>query len=142
MNKMGSHKFEDFQGKHILQSVERCYLLYDSENFGEIKTSAIKFRMDNQNYVVYCDPDYGHRSYCSGIYEIDSPPKYTFPDTTVLCKIDETYSNDYEYQRFLIFTDNISNKTVLEIGTYYYDPYYPICHFECHPENLYCNNSK
>lgn len=141
-NKMNSYKFDDFQGEHILQGVERCYLSYDSEIQGTRDTSAVKFRMDNQNYVVYCDPDDGYRSYCSGIYEIDSPPKYTFPDTAVLCKIDETYSNDYEYQRFLIFTDKVTNEMVLEIGTYYYDSYYPMCHFEYHPENLYCNKNK
>ena len=67
----------------------------------------------------------------------EEPCKFKLPNIEVVC----TMMGDERYVRndVLQFVDVLSGKEILSVGTENFDDYYPYCHLEYHPENMYCN---
>ena len=129
-------EFKDLVGTHILQGVEQIHNYKFETVWGGIEdTNATIIRISNKNYIFIDDPSDGWRSYCRDILETDVIPKYSIPDAKVRIEI----SDKPEFVGINII-DEITNLTVLEIGTSYSDDYYPCCVMSYTPENLSFNN--
>lgn len=108
--------FEDLVGEHILDAVD-----YGSEEkLYDEDATVIRFRLDGIVYVAVENPDDSYRSYLGKLYvqEGDSISN-TFPPVKVTCSIDD--NTDRDIMRLTL--DN--GETVLEVGTDYFDDYYP-----------------
>ncbi len=126
--------FERFFGKHKLQGIERtCYTT--NNGYSVVECDAVKFTFDGVTYMVYCDPDDGYRSYCSDIIVCKEKSRFTIPDVDVLCiKKDEELQGDELDMMKVINAD--TGKTIFEIGTDYYDRFYPMYRFDYYPQNI------
>lgn len=130
-------KLENLCGEHWLSGLEFGTAEVESY-FNDIEeTEAIRFTVDNHNYLVLEDPDDGYRSYCSDIFEVDESPKFTFPGVRVYC-----YMGEETESEILIMRDIMTNKVILKIGTDTGDSYYPCCIFDWRPENMSINLGK
>lgn len=126
--------FERFFGRHKLQGVERTYYT-KNDGYSVDECEAVKFTLDGETYMVYCDPSDGYRSYCSDIITCDEKSRFYIPDIDVLCieKDADRYGNGVDMMKVI----NVNTgKTIFEIGTDYYDSYYPMYRFDYHPENI------
>ena len=91
-------------------------------------------QINGVNYAAYVDPDDGYRSYGS-LFETDKPCTNTFPPQDVLLKQtdDEGGYDWYEEpkMKMLYLTNSATGGTILEVGTVWYDSYYPMgrCYF-------------
>lgn len=125
----GEHLFSG-----IKMSVEKHYSTYQED---DVDCNVCLFTFDGTTYKVLENPDDGYRSYCGCIEETEQEPMYRFPETKVVCYMDESESNEV-----LIVRDAFTGKVVLEIGTKNLDDYYPYCHFAYIPENMACNSER
>lgn len=123
----GIHKFEGFELSHKKKVDCGEELEYD----------VVKFMLDDITYEVEENPDDGYRSYCEKLKVSNEKPKYMFSGCEVLCKMKPNGAED-EHD-VLIGRDTHTELVVFEIGTMYINDYYPYCHFEYHPENMFCN---
>ena len=129
-------KLNDLVGKHILSGVE-VGTLERKAWFGIEQCNYIKFTLDGVTYIAIEDPDDGYRSYMEELEISEKPCKVKLPNIEVVCKMME--DSEYENNDVLQFIDILSGKEILSVGTENYDDYYPCCHLEYHPENMYCN---
>ena len=128
--------FERFFGRHKLQGVERTY--YTTNNgYSVVECEAVKFTLDGETYMVYCDPSDGYRSYCSDIIICDEKSRFPIPDVDVLCieKEGDKWDSSSRFDMMKVLNAN-TGKTIFEIGTDYYDEYYPMYRFDYYPENI------
>lgn len=97
------------------------------------------------NYGACRDPNDGYRSY-GAFFETNQPCTNTFPPQDVeLERIDDKGGYDWceEPRRTMLYLGNPATKEViLEVGTIWYDSYYPMgrCYFN--PEALPINKLK
>lgn len=132
-------ELKDLCGKHILQGIDRKN--YTRVEYGrEITSEAVWFRLDNVTYLAAEDPDDGYRSMCEELAIVEEEPRFKVPDIQVFC--DMKPNGRFEDNEILVIRDANNGKVVLEIGTDYYDSYYPVFVCEYHPENLSCNEGK
>lgn len=91
-------------------------------------------QINGVNYAAYVDPDDGYRSYAA-FFETNEPCTNTFPPQDVLLKqVDVKGGRDwYEEPRrdLLYLTNPATEEVILEVGTMWYDTYYPMgrCYF-------------
>ena len=123
-------------GNHILSGVETGVLT--KNNYGwEDMCNYIKFTLDGVTYMAVEDPDDGYRSFMEELEISKEPCKVSLPNIEVFCAM--MADDRYKRNDVLLFFDVLSGKEILSVGTESYDDYYPICHLEYHPENMYCN---
>lgn len=108
-------------------------------------------QIDGVNYGAYVDPDDGYRSY-SSFFETDQPCTNTFPpqDVEMECIYEgggEYYDEDGDLhyapeKKMLLLSNPTTKEVILEVGTVWYDSYYPMgrCYFN--PEALPINKNK
>ena len=91
-------------------------------------------QINGVNWGAYVDPDDGYRSYGS-FFETDEPCTNTFPPQDVLLEqVDDGGGYDWyeEPKMSMLYLANPTTKEiVLEVGTMWYDSYYPMgrCYF-------------
>lgn len=129
-------ELKDLVGKHILSGVETGVLArkYD---FWEDECNYIKFTLDGVTYLAIENPDDGYRSYMNELEVSEEPCKIKLPNIEVVCTM--MGDTKYESNDVLQFVDVLSGKEIMSVGTENYNDYYPYCHLEYHPENMYCN---
>ena len=105
------------------------------------ETNVCLFTLNGVTYKAVENLDDGYRSYCNELEISDEKPCFTFPEIEVVCEMmpDTTYGSGYEENDVLVIKDAESDMVVLEVGTRNVDDYYPVAHFEYHPENMSCN---
>lgn len=137
MNKKDkSITLESLCGVHLLQGFELTEQNIERYGYSE-KCDVVKFMLDGITYIATEDPDDGWRSFCEEIKVSSEKPKYSIPNCEVLCTMKPSSSHDV-----LVGTDTHTGLIVFEIGTMYVDDWYPCCHFEYHPENMFCNEQR
>lgn len=88
-------------------------------------------QIDGVNYAAYEDPDDGYRSYGS-FHKTDKPCTNTFPPQEVLLeRVKEEGKNgldeEPEPEREMLYLANpVTKEVILEVGTTWYDSYYPM----------------
>lgn len=91
-------------------------------------------QINGKNYGAYVDPDDGYRSYGS-FFETDKPCTNTFPPQDVLLERVEDNGGDDLYEEpkrgILTLANPATKEVILEVGTLWYDSYYPMgrCYF-------------
>lgn len=129
-------ELKELVGTHILSGVETGTLKRTKYSWEE-ECAYAKFTLDGVTYLAIEDPDDGYRSYMEELEVSDTPCKIKLPDIEVFCLM--MADDRYERNDVLLFIDVLSGKEILSVGTMNYDDYYPCCHMEYHPENMYCN---
>jgi len=92
-------------------------------------------RINDKNYAAYVNPDDGYRSY-GCFFETDQECTNTFePQDVLLEKIEDSGdSTSYEDPRFSYWRilNPDTKELILEVGTIWYDSYYPMgrCYFD------------
>ena len=114
-------KLEDLAGNHIFSGIDHvgCEVL---------------FQIDGSNYLVIEDGDDGYRSYMNEIEKTDRVIKNTFLGQSVKCE-----HQGEETDILKIYS--LDNKLILEVGTDYFDDYYPCAVFNYYPENMDINQN-
>ena len=113
--------------------------------FYDEKVDGFIVQINGTNYGACLDPDDGYRSY-GAFFETNQPCTNTFPPQDVeLERIDDKGGYDWyeEPRKTMLYLGNPATKEViLEVGTIWYDSYYPMgrCHFN--PEALPINKLK
>lgn len=86
-------------------------------------------QINGVNYGAYVDPDDGYRSYGS-FFETDKPCTNTFPPQDVLLEqIEDEGGYDWydDPKASMLYLKNPNTgEVILEVGTVWYDSYYPI----------------
>lgn len=127
-------------GKHRLSGIEQ----YSRKTtFGD-NIDGYYVIINNNVYAFELDPDDGYRSYGSVFVPIGITPKdikNRFVPHDVIITLIKDHVGDGGKQFYQI-VDAITGKIVLEIGTDYYDSYYPCAIFHYYPENLAINNKE
>lgn len=129
-------QLDELVGKHEISGLDSFTIESSDERYD---ISGYRFVLDGVTYAIREDIDDGYRSYCGDLTLSNDKVRYNFPPQSVVAKISKKDKNGKKY--VLEFFDAITNKIVLAIGTVYYDSYYPCCHMEWHPENLFINQS-
>lgn len=139
-NKNKNITLESLCGIHLLQGFELTE--QNIKRYGSLcKCNVVKFMLDGITYIAIEDPDDGYRSYCEEIKVSSEKPKYSIPDCEVLCAMKPSSDGEDEHD-VLIGIDTHTGLIVFEIGTMYVNDFYPYCHFEYHPENMFCNEQR
>lgn len=131
-------------GIHLLSGVSDTTVHCGYEDDDPVNGYII--RIDETNYCIYEDPDDGYRSY--GVFhETDERCTNTFPPQEVMVEVYNTgwiEEDDYyeSKQEGMKITNPKDGSLILEIGTKWYDSYYPMAYCEYHPENLPINKDK
>jgi hypothetical protein len=92
------------------------------------------FTLDGVTYAATEDENDGYRSCMDKLEILDEKPVIMFDPVDVVCHMEKDDNRD-----ILEMIDIRNGKTVLRVGTDYYDSYYPYFVSEWTPENLYCN---
>lgn len=126
-------------GRHTFSGIELGSIMQKGFFDEDQECQFVKFTLDGVHYMAIEDPDDGYRSRCRELQVSDTPPKFSFPPQSVVCRMKEDrdgYGND----DILVVIDRVTNEMVLEVGTGDYDDWYPYCHFEYRPEHMAINN--
>lgn len=129
---------KDLCGFHLLQGFELTKQKADGYCIVD-ECNVVKFMLDGVTYIAVENPDDGYRSYCDGIKISEEKPMYSIPDCEVICKMKP--DGCFDEHDVLIGVDAHTGLVVFEVGTLCVNDYYPYCHFEYHPENMYCNRN-
>ena len=132
-------ELKDLVGFHRISAVDtviETVQFYEwSKNTEEC--NVIRFVLDGITYKLaenHCD---GYRSHYGNLIVCEEPITNNFPPQEVMAKMKE--NENYIVNEILQFTDIITGKIVLEIGTANTDDYYPYCVMNWNPENLAIN---
>lgn len=123
-------ELKDFIGKHELSGVETDVEPVECWKNHYENANVIRFIIDGHTYKAIENPDDGFRSYLSDIVETEKELMNTFPPQKVIGEMINT---------IIGFTDAVTKKPVLEIGTCRDDNDYPECVLAWLPENLAIN---
>ena len=130
-------ELKDLIGLHELSGVDHTTEMVKQYGNHNEEVNVVRFILDGKTYKVIEDPSDGYRSYCGQIDVCDEQLSNTFPPQNVIGKMMD--SSDYSQCDIIQFTDEVTGKVVLEIGTANSDDYYPYCVMYWSPENLACN---
>ena len=123
-------------GLHKLSGVERRGVQSDEYAWCALVNQFL-FTLDGVTYAATEDENDGYRS-CMGKLEIlDAKPAIMFDPIDVVCHMETGDDCD-----ILEMIDIRNGKTVLRVGTNYYDSYYPYFVNVWIPENLAVNGDK
>lgn len=127
-------KLKDLVGIHCLSGVDLSVI-----NDSGYDCNCVKFTLDGVTYCAVEDPDDGYRSYCGELVVSDSSCRFQFPALQVLCtmQFEGLWGDDV-----LLFTDVITGKEVLAVGTEDLNDYYPVCVMRYTPENMAHNKKE
>jgi hypothetical protein len=133
---MKTVELKDLIGLHTLSAVETGYAKEgDSEGCG-----YLAFILDGRKYTAFEDLDDGYRSFMDRIVVGRGKLKNTVPDTTVVAvPARERHST---IDSLLVFYAVDNGEIVMEVGTDYYDEYYPSFVANFYPQNLPANKSE
>lgn len=95
------------------------------------------FTLDDVTYVATEDENDGYRSCMAKLEILNAKPVIMFDPIDVVCHMQKDDNSD-----ILEMIDIRNGKTVLLVGTDYYDSYYPCFISEWIPENLAVNGDK
>ena len=133
-------KLKELLGDHVLTGVD-----LDSID----GAMCVRFVLDGRVIIAVEDPDDGYRSMLENIWvKNEGTVKNMFPPCKVTGAWDKMgehitrWSEGEPSQNLLAFTDNITQKPVLTIGTDYGDHYYPMFVGDFAPENMLINQGK
>ncbi len=116
---------EQFHGEILtLDAVDR---FTDSVNdHWNSYAQVIKFRLNGKIYIATEDPSDGYRSYLGSLIEAgpDETMRNVFPPVKVRAEQGKG-THGYGVSETTAFIDVVTDKLVLEIGTYNTDDYYP-----------------
>jgi hypothetical protein len=117
------------------------------ELYGQMVDGFI-IQINGINYGACLDPDDGYRSY-GEFFETNQPCTNTFPPQDVLLEVTNHAGGSGAYglyddprMDYIEISNPETKKTILEVGTIWYDSYYPMgrCYFN--PEALPINKLK
>lgn len=97
------------------------------------------------NYAAYVDPDDGYRSY-GAFFQTDKPCTNTFPAQELLLETADSLGGYDWYEdpkrQLTLLKNPETGETVLQVGTTWYDSYYPmgVCYFN--PKAMPINKNK
>lgn len=137
-------KFEDFVGEHMLSGVDMLMTRVDTWDRDNVEAAKALFVLDGTTYMVLEDPDDGYRSYASNDIQVtEEHCTCRFPEikVNVEYKSEQKAYIDGESFAGLIFKDVENGEVILELGTDWWDAYYPVCVFRWTPENIHLNDS-
>ena len=120
-------RLEDLQGEHILSAVDTGF---DGD------ASMFLFELDGVTYCAKEDPKDGYRSCMEELYICDQEPKTKIPPTKIVCIIDDGDSD------ILTGIDIKNGRRIFQVGTDYWDDYYPSFVARWMPENLSINTGR
>jgi len=129
-------EMESLVGKHILSGVDEINRQIGRAYSSEL-CQCINFVLDGITYTAIEDPDDGWRSMLDEIIKSDDTVKNKFQGVEVII----THIDTIE-KKALLFYDTKNGKLVMEIGTEYYDSYYPSFIANWSPENLSINEPR
>jgi hypothetical protein len=131
-------ELKDLVGPHELSGVDMAREVITTYGDEKEEVDVVLFILDGITYKAVEDPSDGYRSYCRDVVVCEDKVSNTFPPQQVIAsmKEDEGYSNNDTIQ----FTDVVTGKVVLQVGTDNHDDYYPYCVMVWNPENLAINN--
>lgn len=129
--------FDSLLGEHVLtgvdMSVERVKQW--GEHFKD--ANVCTFRLDGVIYTAIEDPDDGYRSSMDKFF-VGGAITNEFAPVKVIGTV-RTKGEYSQVDDVLVFTDAVTGKTVLEVGTENTDDYYPSFVASFHPENMAIN---
>jgi len=133
-------------GRHILSGVEMGVVPKSEDDYWDRDAESISFVLDGKTYMAIEDPSDGYRSYSGDIVEVSD--KVKLKNTFAPHEVDITHKDRYEEEDdgwnrrcdIYIFTDILTGKVIMEIGTDNTNDYYPSCVMYFNPENLYINH--
>lgn len=126
--------FKELEGERYLSGVDE--VIQEIEKYGyKEDVNIVRFVIDGITYKAIEDPDDGYRSYLSDLETSNETVSNIFEPHKVIVKVKEG-------EDIIEFTDSVTNKVVLEIGTDTSCDYYPFCVMYWRPENLACNIGK
>lgn len=132
-------KLKDLVGRRVLSGIEVGSVYREIYGCTEY-CNFIKFTLDGVTYMGVENPEDGYRSYMEELVVCEgdeSECSTKLPDIVVDCSMRP--DDWYDKHDVLLFTDVISKKQILAIGTAYIDDYYPCCTLDYNPENMYVN---
>ena len=133
-------ELKDLVGLHELSGVDTTIEKLKPTEYYPGDCNVVRFVLDGITYKVIEDPDDGLRSFCEELQICDEVVSNNFSPQKVFGKMKENY--EYTKNDVIQFSDAVTGKIVLEIGTDYYDDIYPTCIIKWTPENLSCNIGK
>lgn len=132
-------QLESLRGAHILSGVAfggRTIKNWFDRN--ETVTTMF-FILDGKVYAAQEDPDDGYRSYL-GALTVDSDKTEFRKAGGIEFSGVAVYANWDKDNDVMVFTDTVSGRIVLEVGTNHEDNYYPYCVSNWYPQNLSLNH--
>ena len=123
-------------GMHKLSGVGRRGVASDSYAW-RASVNQFFFTLDGVTYAATEDENDGYRSCMAKLEILDAKPAIMFNPADVLCHMEKCDNGD-----ILEMIDIRNGKTVLRVGTDYFDSYYPCFVNEWIPENLAVNEDK
>ncbi len=130
-------ELNDLVGAHILTGVDFESVNQEISTYFYKDCEIVNFVLDGETYTAVQDPDDGYRSCMGEIKKSDAIVKNMFEP----CKVFGAMRINDRYGRcdIIDFSDAITSKIVLSVGTENLDDYYPMWIAEFTPENMASN---
>lgn len=135
----------DLIGPHILRGVS--FGSVKPEGYYKDTSDTISFILDDKIYTAVEDDNDGYRSALGDIYIADETPSFAAGGGVIFAGVHVTAAwskntgeHDNRGDAILDFTDTVSGKIVLSVGTDYSDDWYPSFVASWMPENLSLNH--
>jgi hypothetical protein len=130
---------ESLVGKHVLTGVDEINRKIEDYSRSLQDCQCINFILDGITYTAIENPDDGYRSMLDKIIVSDESITNIFNPVRVVVSV-ITKSKEYDNEcEILDFVDMVNGKTIMEIGTYNSDDYYPSFVANWIPENMSVN---
>lgn len=133
-------KLKDLDGRRVtIHGIDIVVREPDPHNWWDEASNVHYVSINSQTYRFCEDPDDGYRSYLEDVEIVDRPVKNIIRPVACRCTWNEKGVTDHFAADILTFTDIVSDKTILRVGTGDVYDYYPIAILEWHPENIWYN---
>lgn len=124
---------DNMVGEHILRGVA-----YGNNDDG---FQTLVLYLDDQNYLVTCDPDDGYRSMLGAFFKTERKCPYSLPDIHVRIEprvirhpISAYEREDFQGYSVVIDDPRYESVELIRLGTDYSEDYYPCCIMWYKPE--------
>lgn len=134
-------ELKDLVGEHFLSGCEYGTFKINDSNYYHEDANTIDFILDGRKISAIEDPSDGYRSCMMDLIENRKGLEITntFTPIRVIGAFREDDNDCAEINDVIDFTDCISGKIVLSVGTGNTDDYYPYFVGDFNPENMYLN---
>src|SRR5574343_347944 len=130
-------ELKDLVGFHVLTGVDRGSI--EVEDYGSPSLcETLSFTLDGVTYTACEDPQDGYRSSMRYLIQ-DGKTTNNFRPQKVVARMRQNEEWRSAKDEILELVDLATGKVVLEVGTNYYDDYYPCFVASFFPENMAIN---